>query len=84
MISHRFLCAVSLLTVTLFLFSASVNKTLHQLENSPAQSQLAIYSPTGQLQGLYHGDLAQLRAAALNRPPGMMHRLRTTADDRWL
>jgi hypothetical protein len=84
-ISHHFLRAVSLLTLALFLLSASVNETLHRLESSPSQSQLAIYSPSGRLLALYHGDLAQLDAAAANnRPPAMAHRPRTAVENRWL
>jgi hypothetical protein len=85
-ISHRFVRAVSLLTIALFLLSASVDVTLERLERSPLQSELAIYSPSGQLQAVYHGDLAQLSAASAANPPSpsMLHRLRMTVESRWL
>jgi hypothetical protein len=85
-ISHRFVRAVSLLTLALFLLSASVDVTLQRIERSPFQSELAIYSPSGKLQAVYHGNLAQLRAAsAVNPPaPSMLHRLRMTVESRWL
>jgi hypothetical protein len=86
MISPRFVRAVSLLTVALFLFSASVNETLHRLEISPPQSQLVMCSPSGRELAIYHGDLPELRLAALTnaRPPGLLHRLRETVRYQWL
>ncbi len=87
MISHRFIRAVSLLTVSLFLLSASVDETLNRLENSPQQSQLAIYTPNGYLQAVYRGDLAQLSAAdpvAMTRQPNLLRRVRLSFVHQWL
>jgi hypothetical protein len=83
-ISRRFVREISLLTGALFLLSASVNATLHRLEASPCQSELAFYSSNGHLQGLSKGDLIQLGAASAANPPTMLHRLRTTVEYRWL
>jgi hypothetical protein len=53
----------SLLTIFLFIMSASISATLDRLERAPGQSQLAIFGRGGRELAVYRGDLAQLQAA---------------------
>jgi hypothetical protein len=79
---NRFVRTVSLLTIFLFLLSASINATLDKLETSPGRSQLVVYTPTGHLAGIYRGNLSQLAAVNQSIPtrlPLFLHHGRTTA-----
>jgi hypothetical protein len=85
---NRTVRAGSLLTLFLFIMSASISATLDRFEASPSQSQLAVFSGHGREVALFHGDLAQLGAAeaALPRPADVHHARPTIVlrDYRWL
>jgi hypothetical protein len=79
---NRFVKAVSLLTISLFLLSASINATLDRWETAPGGSQLAIYTRDGHLVGFYRGNLSQLAATSQAIPtklPLFLHHGRSTA-----
>jgi hypothetical protein len=79
---NRFVKAVSLLTISLFLLSASIDVTLDRLETAPGRSQLAIYTRDGHLVGVYRGNLSQLAADSQAIPvklPLFLHHGRATA-----
>ncbi len=78
---NRFIKTVSLLTISLFLLSASIDATLDKLETG--RSSLSVYSRTGHLVAVYHGNLSQLAAANQTLPtklPVFLHHGRTTAN----
>jgi hypothetical protein len=80
---NRFVKTVSLLTIGLFLLSASIDATLDRMETAPGHSQLAIYTRGGDLIAVYHGNLRQLAAVGQALPatklPAYLHHGRTTA-----
>ena len=78
---NLFVKTVSLLTISLFLLSASINATLNKLETG--RSSLCVYSPGGHLTAVYHGNLSQLAAANQTLPtklPMFLRHGRTTAN----
>jgi len=86
---NRTIRTAGLLTIFLFLMSASINATLDRIEASPRQSQLAVYDRHWREVAVFHGDLAQLGAAdaALPRPAFYLHHghvVLVQRDDRWL
>ena len=87
---NRFVRTVSLLTIALFLLSASIDATLDRVEKAPARSELVVYTPTGHVAAAYRGNLSQLAAAneaIPTRLPLFLHhgRATTTAGEtRWL
>jgi len=77
---NRFVKTVSLLTISLFLLSASIDATLDKLETG--HSTLSVYSGTGHLVAVYRGNLSQLAAVNRTLPtkmPVFLRRGRTTA-----
>jgi hypothetical protein len=88
---NRFVKAVSLLTLGLFLLSASIDVALDRVENATGRSQLMIYTRDGNLVALYHGNLRQLAAVSQAIPatkmPLYLRRGRATgtpAETGWL
>jgi hypothetical protein len=69
---NRFVKAVSLLAIGLFLLSASIDAALDRMETAPGRSQLAIYTRGGDLVALYHGNLRQLAAVGQAIPATKM------------
>ena len=75
---HRTIRVGSLLTIFLFVMSASISVTLDRLQDAPGQNQLAIFGRGGRELAVYHGSLAQLQAAdaaTLPRPAAELHRV---------
>ena len=86
---NRTIRTAGLLTIFLFLMSASINATLDRIESAPRQNQLAVFDRNWREVAVFHGDLAQLGAAdaALPRPAFYLRHGRVMMvprDDRWL
>jgi hypothetical protein len=69
---NRFVKAVSLLTLGLFLLSASIDVALDRVEHASGRSQLMIYTHGGNLVAVYHGNLRQLAAVGQAVPATKM------------
>ena len=60
---NRFIKTLSLLIISLFFLSASIDATLDRLARSPSQSQLAVFDHNGRTLVVYNGDIAELTRA---------------------